>query len=401
MGLQQTSIDLNQTIEADRALLTNDVAIKSPIEEKKTILVVDDDPSHVSILTTILSQQYNVVGTTSGIKALLIADAQPIDMILLDIHMPSMNGYDLCHHLKCGTKTSRIPIIFVTGSSDVSDEVRVFTIGAVDYVTKPVNPQTLLARIRTHISLSDATLKLEHQAKVMNDIAVLREQIEQITRHDLKAPLNTIIVAPQVLLLDHSLTERQRQLISYIMECGHRMLDMINNSLDMFKMENNTYNLNPTEVNIINVLDDIFRDLSTIVRDKHLGINISLGDDGDETGKIAMAYGEYLLCYSLFSNLITNAIEASPQSGLISINVAVESEIVTTIENFGEVPEHIRPIFFEKLVTSGKQSGTGLGTYSAMLFAKAQNGNIILDNTVCGKTIISVALPAANPYENG
>ena len=172
------------------------------------------------------------------------------------------------------------------------------------------------------------------------------------------------------------------------------MLDMINNSLDVFKIENNTYQLKPMEINIVKVLDDVFRDLSSVVNNKQIIVDIILAPEGGKEQRSAMAYAEYLLCYTLFSNLISNALEASPQNTFVTITVTRNTQITTTIENYGEVPDHIRPTFFNKLVTSGKQYGTGLGTYSAMLFAKAQHGDIVLDTTIAGKTRISVILPA-------
>ncbi len=394
MEYQPVSHNVNSAIRSSGLGSNESMAINAIKEEMKTILVVDDDEHDILILKSILDQQYNIVIATSGIRALLIADALPIDMILLDVHMPGMDGYDLCHHLKSGVKTSQIPIMFVTGSSEAADEVRVFAMGAVDYVTKPVNPHTLIARIKTHIALSDATIQLKHHTMIVDAMSVLREQVEQITRHDLKAPLNTIIVAPQVLLLDCCLTTRQRELISHIMECGYRMLDMINNSLDVFKIENNTYQLKPMEINIVKVLDDVFRDLSSVVNNKQIIVDIILAPEGGKEQRSAMAYAEYLLCYTLFSNLISNALEASPQNTFVTITVTRNTQITTTIENYGEVPDHIRPTFFNKFVTSGKQYGTGLGTYSAMLFAKAQHGDIVLDTTIAGKTRISVILPA-------
>ncbi len=135
-------------------------------QSKMTILVVDDVPDNIDILDTILNGEYNIRAAISGDMALKIAasDNSP-DLILLDIMMPEMNGYEICSHLKSNSRTKNIPVIFVTSKNEVIDEKRGFDLGAVDYITKPVSPPIVKARVKTHLALYDQNRELERKVK--------------------------------------------------------------------------------------------------------------------------------------------------------------------------------------------------------------------------------------------
>lgn len=122
--------------------------------EKRTILVVDDTPENIDILDEILGKDYIIKAALSGEKALKIAGAEtPPDLILLDIMMPFMDGYEVCRRLKASDATKKIPVIFITTKGEVADEEKGFKIGALDYITKPVSPPIVQARVRTHMNL--------------------------------------------------------------------------------------------------------------------------------------------------------------------------------------------------------------------------------------------------------
>jgi putative two-component system response regulator len=156
---------------------------------KPTILVVDDTPDNITLLCSVLGDQYRNKVATSGNRALKIAGSeQRPDLILLDIMMPDMDGYEVCRQLKADPYTKHIPIIFLTAKSEEGDETKGFELGAVDYITKPIIPSILLARVETHISLQEARKFLENQN------VVLEEQVEERT-HRLAALQDAIIVA--------------------------------------------------------------------------------------------------------------------------------------------------------------------------------------------------------------
>ena len=123
---------------------------------RPTILVVDDTPENIDVLNGILKQDYNVRVATSGDRALALARAEPApDIILLDVMMPTIDGYEVCRRLKADYATQRIPVIFISAMSEIEDETRGFDLGAVDYISKPVSPPVVRARVRTHLHLYD------------------------------------------------------------------------------------------------------------------------------------------------------------------------------------------------------------------------------------------------------
>jgi putative two-component system response regulator len=127
------------------------------LTEVPTILVVDDSPDNLSIMSTMLKGEYRIKVANNGEKALKIARSAPQpDLILLDIMMPGMDGYQVCRHLKEDTTTGRIPVIFLTARTEVEDEQRGLELGAVDYISKPVSPPIVTARVRTHLNLKAA-----------------------------------------------------------------------------------------------------------------------------------------------------------------------------------------------------------------------------------------------------
>jgi putative two-component system response regulator len=127
----------------------------SPDDSKKdTILIVDDTPENITLLSSLLKCLYRTKVATNGKKALQIAfSADPPDLILLDIMMPEMDGYEACRQLKADSKTSDIPVIFLTAKAQVEDEQKGLELGAVDYITKPISPPIVLARVKTHLQL--------------------------------------------------------------------------------------------------------------------------------------------------------------------------------------------------------------------------------------------------------
>ncbi len=156
---------------------------------KPTILIVDDTPDNITLLCSLLGELYKNKVATSGPRALKIAmSSPPPDLILLDIMMPEMDGYEVCRRLKADPHTRHIPIIFLTAKTQEGDETMGFELGAVDYITKPIVPPILMARVHTHLALQEARKFLEKQNEI------LEEQVEQRTRQ-LAALQDAIIIA--------------------------------------------------------------------------------------------------------------------------------------------------------------------------------------------------------------
>lgn len=186
---------------------------------KETILVVDDTPDNITLLCGLLGDQYKNKVATNGQKALQIAFAEPHpDLILLDIMMPGMDGYEVCRQLQADPATSAIPIIFLTAKSQDEDETKGFELGAVDYITKPITPAILMARVQTHLALKQARSFLQEQ----NDI--LEDQVKKRTL-ELEALQDALIISMASLAetRDNETGHHIRRTQHYILELAKQL----------------------------------------------------------------------------------------------------------------------------------------------------------------------------------
>lgn len=235
---------------------------------------------------------------------------------------------------------------------------------------------------------------LEQQNLALVAAAELREDVDRIMRHDLKTPLTAIIGFSDFLSKTMTMDEEQASMINTVIDAGYTLLAMINLSLDLYKMERKSYTLTPKAMDLLPLIHKIFKLNLNIVQRKRIHVDIFLDGRMPEPSEHVLILGEELLCFSMLSNLIKNAIEASPDEGSITLSLWRGAAVKIAIRNQGSVPEAIRARFFEKYVTHGKKSGTGLGTYSARLMAETQHGTIHLDSTEAGATTVIVHLPS-------
>lgn len=362
---------------------------------KKRVLVVDDTPANIKVLNDLLKDLYHVSVATNGFDAVKIAKARPKpDLILLDIMMPGMDGYETCRQLKANGVTSNIPVIFVTAMGKEEDESKGFEVGCVDYITKPISLPRVLARIKTHLELKKAYEDLEEKNKELMEAAKLKEEVESIARHDLKNPLAGIYAGVDLLLFAGGLTPDQEDTVGIMKDSADKMLDIINSSLDLFKMERGMYTLAPVPVDLIPLLQKIKMEFQTLIRLNKTDIEIRIDGVPLKEGDISIVKGENLLIYSMLANLIKNAIQATPENEIIYILITrYDSSVAVAIKNLGTIPEEIQSTFFEKFVTSGDHKGTGIGTYSAWLIAQTLGGNISMTSYEEDGTTILIDLP--------
>ncbi|RMH61826.1 MAG: response regulator [Zetaproteobacteria bacterium] len=147
------------------------------MQQKATLLIVDDTPDNIDVLRAILKDDYRLKVATSGERALALCHQDPVpSLILLDVMMPGMDGYEVCRRLKADEKTRRIPVIFVTAMNEIEDEVKGLELGAVDYLVKPVHPAIVKARVRTHVTLYKQSLLLERILdQCSSELAAMRD----------------------------------------------------------------------------------------------------------------------------------------------------------------------------------------------------------------------------------
>lgn len=219
----------------------------------------------------------------------------------------------------------------------------------------------------------------------------LREDVERMAKHDLKTPLGAVIGLPGEIRRAGPLTRDQGVLLDTIENAGGAMLSLINRSLDLYKMECGTLTLDRTPVDVVEVIERIKGEAQSHIREK--GISIGIEIPGADNGSSFMVQVDAGLFQSMLSNMLLNALEASPESGSVFITLGRGDAPFITICNKGEVPSEIRDVFFEKYATSDKASGSGLGTYSARLIARTHGGDISVDTTRSGETSVTITLP--------
>lgn len=241
-------------------------------------------------------------------------------------------------------------------------------------------------------SITDIT-EQRAQEEALRENVRLREEVERISRHDIKTPLHSILAVPRILRERRNLSREENDLLTLIERAGYRILNMVNQSLDLFKIEEGTYQIHAQAVNIADLLAKVIGDVGTQASSRQVAMRVVRDGVASDLGDPAWAWGEELLCYSVFANLLKNAVEASPANSVVSIDIEPgEQSVLVRIHNVGAVPEAIRSRFFQKYITAGKPQGTGLGTYSALLMARVQSGDVAMETGETG-TMLTVRLP--------
>ena len=370
--------------------------IESMLDLKgRTVLVVDDEVVNLDYLVAILSNGVDIAVAMDGPTALAMAYENPPDLILLDVLMPGMDGFEVCRRLLADERTRDIPVVFVTVVTDIQEIVRGLELGAIDYITKPFEPTIVRARVRNYLSRKLALDRVREQNAALHEAAAYRADMERITRHDLKGPLTAILCYAELALDDPLLPPSLTESMSSIKLAGHKVLELIDMSVNLLQMERGLYEAKREPVDVLGVTRELAGDYAAKHARRQLTIAVTLDGRSASPEDTLVLPGERLLFYSALGNLVNNAAEASPENG--TVHIALESRPAPTIRirNLGEVPQAIRDRFFEKDVTSGKTHGTGLGTYSARLFTEALGGQIALDSSRSGETCVILRFPPA------
>ena len=245
-----------------------------------------------------------------------------------------------------------------------------------------------------HAELAIRNKELAAQNRILQENIELREHVERIARHDLKAPLSALIGLPQALLENYDLPEGAADVVRLIEQAGHSMLDMLNQSLVLFRLETGTYVLSPNPLDLADLLRRTAQRLASMPVARERPIRTTLSGRELTAADRVEYRGDAVLLEPMLQNLLVNALEAAPPGGEVAVDLRPETDqIVIVVANPGEVPAPIRDRMFEKYVTMGKGGGTGLGAYSAAQAVRAHGGDIRLDASVPGRTAIYVTLP--------
>ena len=362
-------------------------------ERHRTILVVDDSSIDITVISESLKREYSVLSATCAEEALSILQSDRPDLILLDVLMPGLDGLEFCRRVRADPSTRLIPVIFVTSRDSDEDEAAGFAAGGVDYVAKPINPHLLRARVMAHLELKAAREELESQNGILKDNARLREEVEHLTRHDLKNPLMVILNIPGLLMRRPGIGADEVKWLQMILGSARRMLEIINMSTGLFRMEQGAYDVHPEPVDVLAVARQITEAIEKVSNAESAPVRMTLEGSPAKASDSFMVMAEEPLLYTMLSNLVRNAVEASPAGANVSMELSRSSTAVISIHNAGAIPAGIRPRFFQKFVTAGKKGGTGLGVYSAQLIARTLGGSVSFQTAEDTGTTLTVILP--------
>jgi CheY-like chemotaxis protein len=372
---------------------SNDGASLAAVLSPSRILVVDDYPVSLKLLEKLFKDEYLVQTASDGPTALALCQAEPLpDLVLMDVLMPGMDGFEVVRRLREKPATAQIPVIFVTGLSDDEARVKGMELGAVDFVSKTNDPKALRARVRNFIQFVDMRRKLQLDYDAMLDAARMREDADNITRHDLKGSLAGIVGMVQTLADDDSMHPKHVAQLRLVEQTAQQVMNMVNLSGELYKIEMGRFRLKAAAVDIGDILHRIVDLSRASFASKKL--TIAVDTDTPVGTELPQVQADAMLCYSLFQNLIKNACEAAPPNTRVEVLLRDETPLRILISNMGAVPLELRSRFFEKFATSGKPGGSGIGTYSAQLLVRAQNGSISMatdDANNC--TTLTVTLP--------
>ena len=361
---------------------------------KPKVLIVDDRPENIQILMEVLRENYAIVAATSGEKALQLARKPPHpDIVLLDVMMPEMDGYETCTRLREDELTARIPIIFVTALGEARDEARGFNVGAVDYITKPISPEIVKSRLRSHLTIQALNKQLQQKNEALNSALQLREDLTNMTIHDLRNPLTSILLSCWVLERSKRLGEEEKQKIKAIQASGERLKSLVDSLLLMAKLESGKLVLQRDFVDSRTIVEDVIESLQEIAKSKKIQLEL------DFQTKESQAYLDAPLISRAIDNLVANAIKYSPSSSSVRLEVYCSDKGALQIQviDFGSgVSEEMKQKIFERYETGEALENTqkfGLGLTFCKLAVEAHGGGIaVRDNTPKG-SIFTIEIP--------
>ncbi|MEC4983925.1 MAG: response regulator [Oscillatoria sp. PMC 1068.18] len=378
-------------------------------DRQDNILIVDDTLENLQVLSQTLSERgYKVRGAVKGEMAIRTAKSVPPDLILLDIKMPDMDGYEVCKQLKAEEKTKQIPIIFLSALDEVTDKVKGFQIGGVDYITKPFQVQEVLARIENQLTIQRLQKQLQIQNELLQKEIQERQKAEATAKaasqakseflanmsHELRTPLNAILGFAQVLMREPELTPEQQDYLGIINRSGQHLLELINDVLDLSKIEAGRVSLNFTNFDLYRLLDQIEEMFHIKAEAKNLTIEFRLAPDIPQYIRTDEAKLRGCLI-----NLLGNAVKFT-EVGQITLKVETKSistenndlELLFIVQDTGTgiAPREIRTLFDAFVqAEEGRQAaeGTGLGLSITKRFVELLGGKIEVNSILNEGTI--------------
>lgn len=369
----------------------------TPPIHSASILMVDDNPVNLQVLTSMLKQSgWRPRPVTSGRLGLQAARNEAPDLVLLDVNMPELNGYEVCELLKADPQLADIPVIFVSALGETVDKVRGFQVGGVDYITKPFQLDEVKARVAAHLELRRQRRELDASYQKLRESERLRDSLVHMIVHDLRSPLGAIIA-----YLDLIATEAQQKLgaeaqedVQNAMRATRNMVRMVNAILDASKLEAQMMKLDLRACDLVEVLAQSLDDLESLVGNRHLAFA--------RPEAPAMVVADREIVARIVQNFLANALRFTPGGGEIRLGLAVEAQHmrVFVADTGPGVPPDARERIFDKFVeatgpTPDRRRGTGLGLAFCKMAVEAHGGRIGVDSELGKGSTFWFTLPRA------
>jgi two-component system, sensor histidine kinase and response regulator len=364
-----------------------------------TVLVVDDSEMNVELLADMMERSnLKALVAMSGAEALQLARVHLPEIILLDITMPEMNGYDVCRQLKLDEATADIPVIFISALDDLDNIIEGFDAGGADYITKPFRFREVLARVSNQLIMYRQKRQIEkmryRERQQFEKMDNLRRQFIGSTTHDLKNPLFVISGYTDMLetVLDVTDNEQAQKSIEAIRRGVGKMNTLIADILDLLQLESEV-NLEKTEVPFTEFVFETVKDMRLGAEEKGLDYVVYAPD------KEVIVVIDPLRMARVLENLVSNAIKYTPQGQvIIECKVRDTTVIIEVIDSGLGIPKEMLPNLFnpfERVDTEDHmaQEGTGLGLSIVKTLVEQHQGKIEVESVLGEGSIFRVILP--------
>ena len=342
------------------------------------ILIVDDIPDNLKVLGDILKGNgYKVRPVLNGVMALQVAEKEKPDLILLDIMMPDMDGYEVSRKIQENDLLKDIPVIFISALNETNDIVKAFAAGGVDYITKPFKAEEVKARVATHLKLRQQKLKLQE----LNSEKV---KFFSILAHDLRGPLGGLMMLAEM-MKDNSLDltpDQKQELTINLSDSASNIYNLLENLLQWSQLQNGHIKFKPDILNINSIANDCIKILKETYKNKSISINLNIANDLE-------IIADNIMMQIILRNLLSNAIKFTPHGGEINISAMNKEDneaIISVSDNgIGMGFELLNNLF--KIDSKVSRSGTegepssGLGLLLCKEFVEKQGGKIWVEST--------------------
>lgn len=371
---------------------------------KRLILIVDDLPDNLQVLAGHLTDAgYEILAANSGPRALALVRNRIPDLILLDIMMPGMDGFQVCEALKADPDSAEIPVIFITARTETEDIVEGLAKGAVDYVTKPFKPAELLARVRTHIELKSVrdmchtyNKQLQRITRHMTRMNEDKNRFLGIVSHDIRGAFANVVSVSRLLTeFESTLEENEagRLLTDIGLEAEH-MIALAQNLLNIDAIERQQISLRQEPVETRALLEFALQSHQMAIRSKNLNVQMLTGE--------FLIKGDLTACRQVLNNLLSNAVKYSPNDSRIWLEASInpENRVILTVRDQGPgiSLEDQKKLFtpFTRLNSKiGRyEHSVGLGLSIVKLMTHAMGGTVSCQSFPGQGATFSVTLPA-------